>query len=1247
MLGTRALQRFGTCLSGQSLRKLFIRSHLLRKFFEYNWRAQNVWGTMLSFDHSLKVLKAQRIRHGQVLSNRATIMDNATGCILGAWSVATTSMDDAGLILAMEDFMKLAQDGRHELVCLWIDNPHRDLQGAQRRFKITKHTADPSNENNFSFDGKCQMATVIHHRLRGSFSYTRRKGIELDAKSDSVTVKELVVGAPNCLAWLVEGAKAPHYVGFDLEWRVTYSGMDTNESRRTALIQLALGGKCLLLRVHKTRVLPQALLEFLCSPDTTLLGRNILNDIKKMYKDFDLTVAKQPAPNFLDLGPVANRVLMTGKKIWKLSDLCSEILKKNLNKECIHKDFRGVQRADHSVWADEDIPTSHLRYAIYDAAVAPRIHMILEPHKYPAGDSRNHARASSHMCRNGHALLTTSVQGHAEVGCDLCAKVQRVGAIMHGCRVCDWDICDACACDRGSDTGGDSSNSSKGTHVKPVPSWCTLCGKGVVGSFFDFNHHVNACLDEREGSTGKDKHQNKERRQGLRALLRPQGEGLERYFVEGGICGPSWASQGYRNSCPMDTLLFVLNAWHSFLPNSKLREVCDEDSLSGQCVRLYQRGITTLLARIGSMTSDGSELSTALRSALDAQKHQFMKTLSTFKDPVFKQYLCRYQKKDCSSSVMVCLQPFLQELGSFRVRFSRVCSGCSKTFCFEQKLAVMNLPGRWRYFAHPKYQGRSPKMSVLAQEMLAEIAPEMDEEAKICSHCTLRNARYSSKSMTKREIVSCSRQFFIDVVASPSNCQVIQPRLEGCITLPVGKEQLPFYLNSLIFWPGYGHFTCVQYLHDDASPGWYAYDGMRDQHGPGLRCNGKFIGDTLEAASSPFEELVLLGYSNQPTLVYEWDVGMASVKKHTALKELPGTSSKLTWTYAGFDMARVHAAAEGKGFAKGGLAKADVRKLLRANEAKDAGASDVIRQTLKGLLSETDSEKRDAQEEKTFSDEIAKAIELSRQAAGVSESVEQTPSEGKHNSETQKEGSLAEADQGELLCHDEERVAAAVLHMGLLQSAESELAADGLMPEEAHFQEAKGKEKLSLEDVQRAVHQYAETPSVTAELRLPTTLTSDQRKSLHGLAQALELIHKSEGESSKRVLVISKKVEQGITQKEECAFDPYWYLLKVKYDIKHFLGNIYTMARTGSKYYAIFCSTIADAVLVALPGERARVEAHFLALGMTPDQIACLPRRIKRGFMKHAVLEPSKLYQRLKSTILLFSLLREPETGNR
>jgi hypothetical protein len=76
--------------------------------------------------------------------------------------------------------------------------------------------------------------------------------------------------------------------------------------------------------------------------------------------------------------------------------------------------------------------------------------------------------------------------------------------------------------------------------------------------------------------------------------------------------------------------------------------------------------------------------------------------------------------------------------------------------------------------------------------------------------------------------------------------------------------------------------------------------------------------------------------------------------------------------------------------------------------------------------------------------------------------------------------------------------------------------------------------EMGLEIMMSALVEFTNQPEEKAvqEISLPTSLTSDQRKKIHELAEVLGLQHKSEGEGHHRHLKISRKPCKGTT----CAF---------------------------------------------------------------------------------------------------------------
>jgi hypothetical protein len=189
------------------------------------------------------------------------------------------------------------------------------------------------------------------------------------------------------------------------------------------------------------------------------------------------------------------------------------------------------------------------------------------------------------------------------------------------------------------------------------------------------------------------------------------------------------------------------------------------------------------------------------------------------------------------------------------------------------------------------------------------------------------------------------------------------------------------------------------------------------------------------------------------------------------------------------------------------------------------------------------------------------------------------------------------------------------------------------------------EKKMSLETAQRVVSSFAAQEKIRT-LRLPGSFTSEERRELHAFADQLELNHSSEDDSfGVRQLVVRKL---GIVEEESAdkGVDPEWAAGRVKYDPKHWLGNVFSIARTGSPLYGVFCSTMADALFKPRPGERDRVMAHFRKKGMFNEQIDRLPRKVFRAKMRMDIPEPKRIVKDVMAVVDFFSLLTDPQTGS-
>jgi hypothetical protein len=165
-------------------------------------------------------------------------------------------------------------------------------------------------------------------------------------------------------------------------------------------------------------------------------------------------------------------------------------------------------------------------------------------------------------------------------------------------------------------------------------------------------------------------------------------------------------------------------------------------------------------------------------------------------------------------------------------------------------------------------------------------------------------------------------------------------------------------------------------------------------------------------------------------------------------------------------------------------------------------------------------------------------------------------------------------------------------------------------------------------------------------LQLPFGLSSFERSQLHKVAERLGLTSHSEGDGEYRRMVLGRVSNSPEVQQFNHDFDPDWASCRVKYDLKHFLGLAFAMARSASILYGLFCSSLADCIIKPLDGERERVKRHFVAKGMSEADIGRLPRKSFRCRMRHTIPHPARVYEDVRRCVLFFSRLDDPTTGN-
>lgn len=286
MPSPKFLTAFGKHHKGSFYRSLFVDGYKFTEAFTFEWRAQNIWSQIWSFDHAKKVLKGQRLGGGKCLTNRGTLFCNNTGAIGMGLSLKSCSMDDSGLVDASRDWRRLAAN-KPPILVFTIDNPHRDLRGTERRFGLSRTPTSLSGAPELAFLGEVRCVDT-----------------DFDA----------------AVAWLL-GALQHDVVplGFDLEYTVFYT--KHVPPGRVALLQFCTGPRCLLLRVHNLTTLPQCVVQLLIAPNLLKVGVNINNDLTKLCTDFPQLAPVRGDVRCCDLGNLATEALRCPAQRWSLKTL--------------------------------------------------------------------------------------------------------------------------------------------------------------------------------------------------------------------------------------------------------------------------------------------------------------------------------------------------------------------------------------------------------------------------------------------------------------------------------------------------------------------------------------------------------------------------------------------------------------------------------------------------------------------------------------------------------------------------------------------------------------------------------------------------------------------------------------------------------------------------------------------------------------------------------------------------------------
>ena len=111
------------------------------------------------------------------------------------------------------------------------------------------------------------------------------------------------------------------------------------------------------------------------------------------------------------------------------------------------------------------------------------------------------------------------------------------------------------------------------------------------------------------------------------------------------------------------------------------------------------------------------------------------------------------------------------------------------------------------------------------------------------------------------------------------------------------------------------------------------------------------------------------------------------------------------------------------------------------------------------------------------------------------------------------------------------------------------------------------------------------------------------------------------------------------------AIDDKWAAGRIKYDIKHWMGNWSHMASAdkNSLLFKAFMGYTSDAIFKMLPGEADRVREHMKGIGMSDADIRRVGRRYWRRRARYSCPDPETIIKGLYDVFCFFREMEDPE----
>lgn len=185
-----------------------------------------------------------------------------------------------------------------------------------------------------------------------------------DVRFFEYEISTIVTSTPEIVdQWIFETQliHSPVIVGLDVEW---LPNRTKNSKNPVATLQLCVGNRCLIFQILHSPIIPYSLAFFLGNPSYIFTGVGIDDDVKKLWEDYHLVVARTEDLRSLAVAKYGVRKLINAG----IKKLSCKVLRRDIGKPKV---------ITMSAWDSQWLTPGQVQYACLDAFLSSEIARVL------------------------------------------------------------------------------------------------------------------------------------------------------------------------------------------------------------------------------------------------------------------------------------------------------------------------------------------------------------------------------------------------------------------------------------------------------------------------------------------------------------------------------------------------------------------------------------------------------------------------------------------------------------------------------------------------------------------------------------------------------------------------------------------------------------------------------------------------------------------------------------------------------